>query len=237
MAVSVVDPKSTNRRRRDAESDKVRSMPADSARAPGLDWRDRLPLLRGRGVRLREVEMVDAASLLHLMTESQVSRFLGTPPRDRAGFETFIDWTHRKREEGSFACFAIVPRGMEVAVGFFQLRALEADFKTAEWGFALGRPYWGTGLFAEGAERLLAFAFEQLGVERLEARVMADNGRGNGALRKMGAVREMVLRQSLMQDGVAHDTCLWSILDVDWRARRRRQGAQVIRLVVPRPAH
>jgi [ribosomal protein S5]-alanine N-acetyltransferase len=237
MAVSVVDPKSTNRRRSEAATEKVRTMPTGTARAAGVDWRQSLPLLRGRGVRLREVEMVDAGSLLSLMTEAQVSRFLGTPPRDRAGFETFIDWTHRKREDGSFACFAIVPRGMDVAVGFFQLRALEADFKTAEWGFALGRPYWGTGLFAEGAERLLAFAFEQLGVERLEARVMATNGRGNGALRKMGAVREMVLRQSLMQDGVAHDTCLWSILDIDWRARRRRRAAQVVRLVVPRPVH
>jgi [ribosomal protein S5]-alanine N-acetyltransferase len=237
MAVSVVDPKSTNGRRREAETDKVRPMPNGGERTAGMAWRESLPLLRGRGVRLREVEMADAGSLLSLMTETQVSRFLGTPPRDRAGFETFIDWTHRKREEGSFACFAIVPRGMDVAVGFFQLRALEADFKTAEWGFALGRPYWGTGLFAEGADRLLAFAFEQLGVERLEARVMASNGRGNGALRKMGAVREMVLRQSLMQDGVAHDTCLWSILDLDWRARRRGRAAQVVRLVVPRPVH
>jgi len=237
MAVSVVEPKSTNRRQRDAATDKVRTMPLGTAHVTAADWRRSLPLLRGRGVRLREVEMADAGSLLALMTETQVSRFLGTPPRDRAGFETFIDWTHRKREEGSFACFAIVPRGMDVAVGFFQLRALEADFKTAEWGFALGRPYWGTGLFAEGAERLLAFAFEHLGVKRMEARVMATNGRGNGALRKMGAVREMVLRQSLMQDGVPHDTCLWSMLDIDWRARRRGRAAQVVRLVVPRPVH
>jgi len=34
-------------------------------------------------------------------------------------------------------CFGIVPRGMTAAVGIIQVRALEKDFGTAEWGFAI----------------------------------------------------------------------------------------------------
>ena len=37
---------------------------------------------------------------------------------------------------------------------------------------------------------MLDFAFETVGVHRLEARSAVANGRGNGALRKMGAVQE-----------------------------------------------
>jgi len=109
-----------------------------------------------------------------------------------------------------------VPEGLDTAIGIFQIRALEADFGTAEWGFAIGSPFWGTGVFQQGAALTLGFAFDRIGVRRLEARSMADNGRGNGALRKMGAVQEGVLRESFLKDGRYHDQILWSLLNADW---------------------
>jgi len=105
-------------------------------------------------------------------------------------------------------------------VGVFQLRALDNSFTSAEWGFALGRPFWGTGLFLEGATHTLDFAFGSVGVQRLEARSAVANGRGNGALRKIGAVHEAILRRSFRKDGLVHDQVLWSILDIDWLASR-----------------
>src|SRR5947207_475666 len=44
------------------------------------------------------------------------------------------------------------------------------------------------------------------------------NGRGNGALRKIGAVQEGLLRKSFCKDGEYCDQALWTILDEDWRA-------------------
>ena len=101
---------------------------------------------------------------------------------------------------------------------FFQVRALASDFSLAEWGFALGSPYWGTGLFVPSARVVVAFAFTTIGVHRLEARASVENGRGNGALRKIGAVPESVLRSSFLKNGCYHDQMLWSILDNDWDA-------------------
>jgi len=139
----------------------------------------------------------------------------GTPSVE--GFERFVDYAHRRRSQGEFACFAVVPEGLDTAVGIFQLRALDAGFSTAEWGFALGSAFWGRGLFRQGAELLLAFAFDQMGVNRLEARAMASNDRGNGALRKMGARKEGVLRQAMAKGGCLHDAHLWAIVETDWR--------------------
>ena len=48
---------------------------------------------------------------------------------------------------------------------------------------------------------MVHFAFEAVGVHRLEARAAVRNGRGNGALRKIGAVQEGVLRKSFLKDG------------------------------------
>ena len=158
--------------------------------APGVtsDWRKQLPVLAGRQVRLRELRASDAPSLFALLTTEEVARFISPPPTTVEGFERFIAWTLRQRAAGTYACFAVTVAGQDTAIGIFQVRETEPGFATAEWGFALGSPFWGLGIFEEGAELVLRFVFETLGVHRLEARAALRNGRGNGALRKVGAV-------------------------------------------------
>jgi RimJ/RimL family protein N-acetyltransferase len=143
------------------------------------------------------------------------------------GFERFIRWTHQQRAAGQSICFAVVPKGMSTPVGLFQVRQLEQGFSTAEWGFALASPFWGTGFFIEGAQLVVDFAFKTVGIHRLEARASVQNGRGNGALRKLGAVQEGVLRRSFLRRGQYHDQALWSILDTDWRQAKKVWGEMV----------
>lgn len=175
------------------------------------DWSLRLPVLAAGEVTLRELTNEDAPALCALLTTEEVSRFITPPPTTIAGFEKFIAWTHRRRAEGQFVCFGVVPKGMTTAVGIFQVRSLDADFSVAEWGFALGSPFWGTGMFAAGAQAVMDFAFDVVGVHRLEARASVENGRGNGALLKLGAVPETILRDAFVKDGRHHDQVLWSI--------------------------
>jgi RimJ/RimL family protein N-acetyltransferase len=184
------------------------------------DWKAGLPVLTGAGFTLRELRLGDAASLLAMLTTEEVSRFISPPPTTVEGFERFILWAHRERLAGNYACFAVVPAGMDTAIGIFQVRSLESGFATAEWGFALGSQYWGTGLFVDGARLVLDFAFDVIGARRLEARAAVANGRGNGALRKLGAVQEGILRRSFQRHGESHDQVLWGILAEDWRLQR-----------------
>jgi ribosomal-protein-alanine N-acetyltransferase len=85
-------------------------------------------------------------------------------------------------------------------------------------------------VFREGAELVLQFAFETLGVHRLEARAAAINGRGNGALQKVGAVQECVLRKSLLRDGRYLDQVLYAVIAVDWRRSRETQRVKPVRV-------
>jgi RimJ/RimL family protein N-acetyltransferase len=185
------------------------------------DWRQALPTMTGNMVTLRELRASDAPSLFAMLTTEEVSRFISPPPTSVEGFERFIAWTQRMRDLGSYACFAVTVGDSDTAIGIFQLRELEPGFATAEWGFAIGSAFWGTGVFADGADLLVRFAFETVGVHRLEARAAVKNGRGNGALRKMGAVQEGVLRRSFLKNGEYHDQVLWSILDEDWAGAQR----------------
>ena len=191
------------------------------------DWKHGLPVLTGSMVTLREMRLSDAPSLLAMLSSEEVARFISPPPATVQGFERFIAWTHRERAAGNYACFALVPHGMDTPVGIFQVRQLEPGFVTGEWGFAIGSPFWGTGMFVESARLVADFAFDVIGTHRLEARAAILNGRGNGALRKIGAMQEGILRKSFLRNGEYLDQALWTILDEDWKAQRVAWGARV----------
>ncbi len=201
--------------------------PASQPRTSGeIDWRDRLPVLAGRLVTLRELSIADSAVLLPLMAAPEVSRFLSPPPLSVERFTGFIESTLRERRAGRYAGFAVVPHGSSTPVGLVQLRQLEPGFRTAEWGIALGAAWWGRGLFQDVARLILDFAFDRLGADRLEARVAAQNARGNRAVEKLGAVAEGLLRSSLqVADGTRHDQVLWAWLPED-RRRASWQAAE-----------
>jgi ribosomal-protein-alanine N-acetyltransferase len=201
------------------------TMPATATPIVSTDWQQGLPTLAGEQVILRELRASDAASLFALLTTEEVSRFISPPPTTVEGFERFIAWTLRQRTAGTYACFAVTLRGFDTAIGIFQIRELQPGFGTAEWGFAIGSQFWGTGVFQEGAELVLDFAFDTIGVNRLEARAAVLNGRGNGALQKIGAVQECVLRKSFLRNGQYLDQVLYAILDSD-----RRESAAAVRV-------
>src|SRR3954471_15179509 len=115
----------------------VTTVPLIDGSALKNDWRSGLPTLTGSLVTLRELRLGDAPALFAALTTEEVSRFISPPPSTVEGFENFIAWTHRQRAAGQYVCFAVVPRGSDVAIGLFQVRSLEADFGSAEWGFAV----------------------------------------------------------------------------------------------------
>jgi ribosomal-protein-alanine N-acetyltransferase len=190
-----------------------------SAPSPGVasDWRHGLPTLTGSLVTLRELRASDARALFVMLNTAEVTRFISPPPATVEGFEKFIAWAHRERVAGQHVCFAIVPRGSDTAIGLFQIRSLEPEFGTSEWGFAVASEFWGTGIFSDGARLTIGFAFDTLGTRRLEARASLADTRGNAALRKLGAVREALLRKSFLRHGELHDQALWTILADEWQ--------------------
>ena len=196
-------------------------VPTATTHVVSSDWRTGLPVLRGTRVSLRELRASDAASLFAMLTTEEVARFISPPPTTVEGFERFIAWTIRQRAAGTYVCFAVTLQGFDTAIGIFQVRQTEPGFGTAEWGFALGSAFWGTGVFQEGAQLVVDFAFQTVGVHRLEARAAVRNGRGNGALQKIGAVKEGVLRKSFVRNGEQLDQVLWAILDEDWMQAKK----------------
>ena len=204
---------------------------ADPSPRPGfragrlLECRRQLPELVSDAVHLRELRFADAPSLSEALGSPTVHAHMAVGPRSVVEILEFIVWTRQARREGRYICFGAIPPGSDQVVGLFQVWPIGPGFGGAERGFAIGNRFWGTGLFEAGARLTMRFAFASLGVVRLEARVSVDNGRGNGALRKLGAVQEGILRKCFLADGDYRDHVMWSILAEEWFAQEAPQVA------------
>lgn len=197
--------------------------PANAA----VDSRARLPVMRSGKIMLREIEPSDAHALRAFVNCTDVTKFLSPPPDTVEGFERFIAWSRQQRAAGAQAACAVLVEGFDSPVGLFQLRQLEPGFGTAEWGFAIGSAFWGTGVFRTGAGVMMHLAFDVIGVRRLEARACVENARGNAALKKIGAVQEGVLRRSFVRNGEYLDQRLWTVLEEDWRRAKVIWGGEI----------
>jgi RimJ/RimL family protein N-acetyltransferase len=184
---------------------------------PRQDWRNGLPTLNGALITLRELRASDAPALLASLGSAEVTRLISPPPPTVEGFEKFIAWTTRQREAGKSIAYGVTLEGSDVVIGLFQVRSIKSGFGVSEWGFALGSAFWGTGVFMDAARLVLDFAFECLGVHRMEAKAAVTNGRGNGAMLKLGMVQEAVLRRSFLRNGVYLDQACWALLADTWR--------------------
>jgi RimJ/RimL family protein N-acetyltransferase/CheY-like chemotaxis protein len=192
-----------------------------------LTWTQQLPHLRGQLVTVREVDASDAMWLFELLSDPAVSRFLAQPPPSAEAFAGFIAWVQGERAQGKSVCFGIVPHGLTAAVGIVQVRALEPSWFTAEWGFALGAAFWGSGVFVDAASLVADFAFQTLGAHRIEARAVTDNARGHSAIQKLGGRAEGTLRKAFRKDGRLDQQLLWSVTKDDWDQRDQSARSRV----------
>jgi len=191
-------------------------MATDPTAIGATNWRSELPTLAGRLVVLREIGSQDLGPFVDLLSLSDSTRFGLDEPVSEVSAQELIERAIRERESGISFTYVITPTAARTVVGVLQVRQLDPSFEAAEWECTLAPSSRGSGIFLEAARLAGSFTFGTLGAHRLEARVLLQNGRANGALRKLGAVQEGILRESMRRGNDYLDQVLWSVLKEDW---------------------
>jgi RimJ/RimL family protein N-acetyltransferase len=190
-------------------------MPDNTALAE-TTWRTELPTLVGRAVTLREPASQDLGPLVDLLSLNDATRFGLEESVSEVSVQELIDRIARERANGVSFTYAITLSGGRNLIGLLQVRSLDPAFEAAEWECTIAPSSRGSGVFVDAARLVGSFAFGTLKSHRLEARVLVQNGRANGAMRKLGAVQEGVLRRSIRRGDEYCDQVLWSLLVEDW---------------------
>lgn len=98
-------------------------------------------------------------------------------------------------------------------IGVANLRDIIHYFcQSATLGYSIDRRYEGRGLMTEALHAVLWFAFNQLGLHRIEACYMPANGASARVLEKLGFEIEGRLRKSLLVAGKWEDHILTSLI-------------------------
>ena len=90
--------------------------------------------------------------------------------------------------------------------------SLFPDHKKAEIHYWLGRDYWGKGYGTESARRIICYAFEACGIDRLEVNCMERNARSQRVIKKNHFVYEGTLRHYVVRFGVPENVQFYSLL-------------------------
>ena len=180
------------------------------------DWRQELPPLTAKLVTLREPSSSDLRPLMDLLLLADASRFGIDEPVSELAVQQMLDRIAHDRRTGVAFTYLITVPSTRAVVGLLQTRQIDLSWESAEWECTIAPSWRGTGVFLEAARLVGSFAFGTVGVHRLEARVLLQNGRANGALRKLGAVQEGILRESMRRGNDYLDQVLWSVLKEDW---------------------
>jgi ribosomal-protein-alanine N-acetyltransferase len=107
-------------------------------------------------------------------------------------------------------------------VGFINIsQIVRGAFQSGYLGYAAVAAYAGQGYMREGLELVLARAFTELGLHRLEANIQPDNQASIALVRGAGFVHEGFSERYLKIAGRWRDHERWAIRVEQWRARNR----------------
>ena len=178
-------------------------------------------VLTGEWVELRPATPADAAELRIALQDGRIWAHIagGPPPDDEAAREWIVDvlsrgwlpWIIRLHREVSG-----IEAGSVVGWSSF-LDIAEADARLEIGNTAYDPQVWGSVVNPECKLLLLTYAFETLGMGRVQLKTDVRNQRSQEAIARLGATFEGVLRRYQRRvDGTVRDTVMFSILADEW---------------------
>ncbi|TCJ13974.1 N-acetyltransferase [Flaviaesturariibacter flavus] len=156
------------------------------------------------------------------LSGAELEAFFGTGDADALALE-------RRRHEGgmetyrsTFRYFHLIEKASGHVIGSCGFHNWYPEHRRAEIGYALTQEEAkGKGLMREALTRVLQHGFEDLGLERVEALIGADNEPSLALARGAGFVPEGRLRRHWNVAGVLHDSLVFGLLKSEWEEKSR----------------
>lgn len=178
------------------------------------------PELETQNLLLREIVDADAASLFSIHGDAGHMKWFGSDPlKDiegaRALIRTFASW---RKEPASGTRWGIQLRNSPGLIGTCGLFRWNPKWRVCVVGYEISPLHQGRGYMKEALATVLAWGFEGMDLNRVEAQVHPDNRASLALLRRLGFVEEGRLREVGYWAGSHHDLMLHSLLKRDWRS-------------------
>ncbi len=176
-----------------------------------------LPVLKDGMLVLRAIRDDDTDALYRLFAEDAVTRYMDID--SFASIEQATELIHFLRQQwrkGQSMRLAITLAGQDQLIGTIGLHHIQRHHYKAELGYELLPAYWGRGIMTSALDLLLAYAYETLQLNRIEAFVEPTNTPSLKLLLRLGFHYEGRLRDNYYEKGRFTDALLYSLLRKDY---------------------
>jgi ribosomal-protein-alanine N-acetyltransferase len=102
-------------------------------------------------------------------------------------------------------------------VGTCGFAAIDNENNVGELGYVLNPKLWGLGIAVEAGQAIIGFGFNELGLNRIEAKYIVGNTASRRVMEKLGMKYEGTMRSSMLIKGIYRDIGICSILKSEVR--------------------
>ncbi|MEO8861177.1 MAG: GNAT family protein [Ginsengibacter sp.] len=177
-------------------------------------------ILEDERVLLRPLQKEDFINLLPFaLTEPGTWKYSLVTAAGEEGLKNYMDIAFVEKEKEKEYPFIVFDKRTNEYAGSTRFYDINIPFKTLQLGYTwYGKKFQGTGLNRHCKFLLLAFAFEQIGMERVEFRADNDNARSIAAMKSIGCKVDGVLRKNMptRDEDKRRDSIVLSILKDEW---------------------
>lgn len=177
-------------------------------------------VLEDEVVLLRPLQILDIENLLDIsLNEPETWEYSLVRANGKENLEHYIQLALKARENKNEFPFIVFDKKSGKFAGSTRFYDINLAFKTVQLGYTwYGKDYRGTGLNKHCKFLLLQFAFETLGMERVEFRADNNNKRSIAAMQSIGCKVEGVMRSHMPTLGsdLRRDSIVLSILRNEW---------------------
>lgn len=175
---------------------------------------------------LRPFVLEDAdAMFANWASDPAVTRYLTWPAHESVTVTRKIleEWI-ASYEQAPFYQWAIVPKEVGEPIGSISVVSQREQARMMEIGYCIGRAWWHQGIVREALRAVLAFLFDQVGVNRVQARFDPRNTRSGKVMLACGMQYEGTLRQADWDCQGICDISYCGILAEEYRRQKEQKG-------------
>ena len=167
---------------------------------------------------LRKFKLSDAEEMYkNWANDDNVTRYITWPThKDIEETRRVVEGYVNDSARDNYYHWCIVLKETNEAVGSIGAFRLYDDLKLFEIGYCIGKKFWNKGITTEAMKALIKFFFEEVGVNRIEARHDVKNPASGRVMIKSGLKFEGILRQAGKTNNGINDKAVYAILKEEW---------------------
>ena len=177
----------------------------------------KMPEMESERLKFRSIKKKDVNDIFEYASDPRTSKFLMWDPHDSLEYtKKFIEIVLSNYKSGEYNDWAIVLKDSKKMIGTCGLTRIDERNGVVEIGYVISPDYWGMGIATEAAKKIVKFAFDELGANRVEARFLYGNEGSLAVMKKIGMKFEGYFREALFVKGKYRTVGVSAILRKDY---------------------